>query len=98
MLQDVTSEWYGRQLAREAGLRGGTIYPALARLEQNGWLESHWEEIDPREAGRPARRLYKLTEEGAERAREAVSAQASLLVPVAPIKHRLAPGLGPSVT
>ena len=36
-----------------------------------GWLESRWEEIDTSAAGRPARRYYRLTADGAVRARDA---------------------------
>jgi DNA-binding PadR family transcriptional regulator len=36
----------------------------LARLEAAGWLSSEWEAIDPREAGRPRRRFYRLTASG----------------------------------
>ena len=56
---------YGYELSDEAGLPTGTIHPILARLEGFGWLESRWEEVDPSEAGRPARRYYTLTGEGA---------------------------------
>lgn len=42
----------------------GTLYPILARLERLGWLSSHWEDIDPSEAGRPRRRFYTLTDAG----------------------------------
>jgi DNA-binding PadR family transcriptional regulator len=45
----------------------GTLYKALGRLEERGLLRSHWEE--PAAEGRPRRRLYELTEEGAARAR-----------------------------
>ena len=43
----------------------GTLYRALHRLEQAGFLESYWE--DPRIAlaeGRPTRRFYRVTAAG----------------------------------
>jgi PadR family transcriptional regulator PadR len=49
----------------------GTLYKALGRLEEFGLLASHWEDATAAE-GRPRRRLYELTGEGArvaERAR-----------------------------
>jgi PadR family transcriptional regulator, regulatory protein PadR len=49
----------------------GTLYKALGRLEEFGLLASHWEDAAAAE-GRPRRRLYELTGEGArvaERAR-----------------------------
>jgi PadR family transcriptional regulator PadR len=72
MLDSPYEQWYGLELAKAAGLKSGTIYPALARLESAGWLSSYWEEIDPKEAGRPRRRLYRLTGEGADSARRVV--------------------------
>ena len=69
MLEDPSADWYGLQLSRAASLKSGTIYPALARLEHYGWVDSTWEPIDPREAGRPKRKLYRLTREGAATAR-----------------------------
>lgn len=69
MLEDPTHEMYGSQLCTAAGLPSGTIHPILARLEGHGWVESRWEDEDPHEQGRPRRRYYKLTPDGAERAR-----------------------------
>ena len=37
----------------------GTIYPALHRLEENGFLESAWSEDAPRR-----RRIYRITAKG----------------------------------
>ena len=64
MLEEPEEERYGLELAARAALTTGTIYPALARLEQAGWLSSRWEDVDPGLAGRPRRRLYRLTGEG----------------------------------
>jgi hypothetical protein len=33
MLTDPLAEWYGLQLSQEAGVKSGTLYPTLARLE-----------------------------------------------------------------
>jgi PadR family transcriptional regulator, regulatory protein PadR len=72
MLDDCYREWYGLELSAASGLKTGTIYPALARLEQARWVSSYWEDVDPSEVGRPKRRLYRLTGEGADAARTAV--------------------------
>ncbi len=61
---DPTAEHYGFDLAVRAGIRTGTIYPILAKLEGLGWLESYWEDVEPDEAGRPRRRFYRLTGAG----------------------------------
>jgi PadR family transcriptional regulator, regulatory protein PadR len=74
MLAEPASEHYGLQICAETGLPSGTIYPIVARLEQLGWVTSNWE--DPAEhvtEGRPRRRYYRLTDEGAEQARDALA-------------------------
>jgi PadR family transcriptional regulator, regulatory protein PadR len=64
-------ELSGAEIAKLTGLQSGTLYPILARLEQAEWLESKWEVGDPRELGRPRRRLYQITGLGAKNARSA---------------------------
>src|SRR5215831_21139092 len=74
LLADPSAEWYGLQLCAETGLPSGTIYPIVARLEQLGWVESSWEDPVRHVAeGRPRRRYYRLTGEGALQAREALA-------------------------
>lgn len=89
MLAKPTVERYGLQLCAETGLPSGTIYPIVARLEQLGWVESSWEEPSEHIAeGRPRRRYYRLTEEGAEQARDALARV---------YRARKQPRLGPGV-
>jgi PadR family transcriptional regulator, regulatory protein PadR len=73
LLDDPGHGVYGIQIGEAAGLPSGTIHPILARLESHGWVESTWEDIDPRREGRPARRYYRLTAAGATRARHALA-------------------------
>ena len=50
-----------QQLSREVLSFGqGSLYPALHRLEQQGWIEAEWRDSD---LGRSAR-FYALTPEG----------------------------------
>ena len=63
---------YGLELSRATGLKSGTLYPILARLEDAGWVVSEWEQIDPSVEGRSARRYYRLTGEGRKNARAAL--------------------------
>jgi PadR family transcriptional regulator, regulatory protein PadR len=56
---------HGYDLARETGLKSGTLYPILIRLADRGLLESCWEDEQP--AGRPRRHLYRLTSAGLAR-------------------------------
>jgi DNA-binding PadR family transcriptional regulator len=54
----------------------GTLYKALGRLEEFGLLTSRWEDADAAAAeGRPRRRLYELTGEGARVAERALADQ-----------------------
>lgn len=67
-------EKYGYQLIQELKqksqgtltLKEGTLYPALYRLEEEGWIQSRWSEANDKEA---AKKYYRLTTEG-ERALE----------------------------
>lgn len=77
LLERPTEELYGLQVCAEAGLPTGTIHPILARLESAGWLESRWEDVDPHECGRPRRRYYRLSPDGAARARDALARAAT---------------------
>jgi DNA-binding PadR family transcriptional regulator len=43
----------------------GTLYKALSRLSTMGLLESTWEVPGDDDPGRPRRRLYRVTGEGA---------------------------------
>ncbi len=77
-LESPGSWRYGYDLMQDAGLSSGTLYPLLARLADDGWLESRWEEAV--QAGRPPRQLYRLTALGRREARQAMErAQASWL-------------------
>jgi DNA-binding PadR family transcriptional regulator len=79
LMDDPTAEHYGLEVGKAAGLAGGSLYPVLMRLEKAGLVVSGWEQTDPSEAGRPRRRMYRLTPGGAEYARrELRQAQQSL--------------------
>lgn len=92
MLAAPTQEMYGLQIGEEAGLPSGTIHPILARLEGCGWLESHWEDINPRKEGRPRRRYYRLSPDGIDYVRAAL-ARARARTPGTALVSRLRPEL-----
>ena len=69
-LENPTVELAGAQVHDRCGIASGTLYPILLRLEAAGWFSSKWESIDPSIAGRPRRRLYRLTSTGLRRASE----------------------------
>ncbi len=73
------SEFHGFAIAREIKAQDearaltahGTLYKALGRMERAGLLESEWEDADEAmRAGRPRRRLYRVTGLGERAARE----------------------------
>jgi PadR family transcriptional regulator, regulatory protein PadR len=80
------SEWqHGYALAKQTGLKSGTLYPILIRLADRGLVEAQWQ--DEPQPGRPRRHLYRLTAAGlasatgalasaAERAAERAAAKA----------------------
>lgn len=71
LISNQQSSIAGAEIARVTGLASGTLYPILLRLENGGWVTSHWEDGDPHELCRPRRRLYRLTGLGAKKARSA---------------------------
>ncbi len=68
-LEDKDTSHYGLELAQATHLSAGSLYPILFRLEQRGWIEGEWEDIDQSEVGRKRRRYYTLTPQGANAAR-----------------------------
>jgi PadR family transcriptional regulator, regulatory protein PadR len=57
----------------------GTLYKALARLEELGLLTSRWE--SEAVSGRPRRRLYALTNQGAQAAQRNGAASSAGRIP-----------------
>ncbi|WP_332801928.1 PadR family transcriptional regulator [Sphingomonas sp. RT2P30] len=59
---------HGYNLCVQAGIKSGTLYPLLIRLEAQGFLEAMWQQ--PVARGRPPRHGYRLTQSGRQLARE----------------------------
>jgi DNA-binding PadR family transcriptional regulator len=75
MVDEAEQAHYGLAIARETGLKTGTLHPILARLQEAGWTTSAWEDPEDHEdQGRPRRRYHRLTEDGEQAARRAVAA------------------------
>ena len=56
---------FGFEIIDETGLTGGTVYPALDRLEELGLLRSRWEDEDAaHRQKRPPRRYFSMTAAG----------------------------------
>ena len=74
-LSSEPSRWcHGYALARQTGLKSGTLYPVLIRLVGRGLLEACWQE-EP-QPGRPRRHLYRLTAAGLASATGALASTA----------------------
>ena len=89
ILQAVANGYlYGFDIIDITGVPGGTVYPALRRLEDEGYLTSEWEEPGIAQSEpRPPRKYYKLTREGRELLAEAVK-RYRLLEQTQPKKER----------
>jgi PadR family transcriptional regulator, regulatory protein PadR len=66
-LADPAAPRYGYDLMKAARLPSGTLYPLLARLEQQKLVASAWE--TPQQEGQRPRKYYQLTSEGTRVAR-----------------------------
>ena len=52
---------YGFDIISATGLPSGTVYPALRRLEESGFIRGRWEdERHAHDENRPARRYYEI--------------------------------------
>jgi len=68
-------QWcHGYALARQTGLKSGTLYPILIRLADRGLVEACWQ--DEPQPGRPRRHLYRLTAGGMAAAAAALAGPA----------------------
>ncbi|HKX32710.1 MAG TPA: PadR family transcriptional regulator [Blastocatellia bacterium] len=64
---------YGFDIMDITGLPSGTVYPALRRLEEAGFVRSKWEkQAIAQQELRPPRKYYELTREGTQALAEAL--------------------------
>ena len=76
-LSQQPSDWqHGYALAKQTGLKSGTLYPILIRLADQGLVEACWQ--DEPQPGRPRRHLYRLTAAGLASATGALASAAEL--------------------
>ncbi|MFH8500541.1 PadR family transcriptional regulator [Streptomyces coeruleorubidus] len=93
-LEDPERVFYATELMEAARVGSGSLYPALARMERDRWIESEDEDVDPREKRRPARRYYRMTKNGALEAHVAlVELSESVRPPASSPGWKLAPKL-----
>ena len=82
-LCEQPSEWqHGYALARQTGLKSGTLYPILIRLADRGLVQARWQQ-EPA-PGRPRRHLYRLTAGGLASATAALTEAESVSTGVRP--------------
>jgi len=83
---------HGFDIMDASGLKSGTVYPILRRLEDAGMLRAKWEAIsDARDAQRPPRRYYQITGAGMQALTDATDRFPGLT-------RTLAPGATPAPT
>ena len=89
VLQAIASGFeYGFDVIDRTGLPSGTVYPALSRLERDGYVRSAWEdEARAHRAGRPARRYYRITAPGTRALNDALAYYRTLL-PLTPRREQ----------
>src|SRR4026209_168356 len=75
ILQTLASGYqYGFDIMDITGLPSGTVYPALRRLEETGFVDSKWEKATTAQREqRPPRKYYELTPDGKDALTEAVN-------------------------
>lgn len=71
---------HGYDVCRRTGIKSGTLYPLLIRLEAQGYLEAEWQAST--EPGRPPRHAYRLTPAGQRFAASLVTPDAPAMAPV----------------
>jgi PadR family transcriptional regulator PadR len=93
LVADPAAQHYGYDLMKAARLPSGTLYPMLARLQQEGLVDSEWEEPRPDAGGRPPRKYNRLTAEGARVARLELARAPAARGPSRPVAARPAHGM-----
>jgi PadR family transcriptional regulator PadR len=73
--------WLRQQTRDELPLEEGSLYPALYRMERDGWIEADW---GTSELGRKAK-VYSLTRKGRLQLRAEAEEFASFVSIVAPL-------------
>jgi PadR family transcriptional regulator, regulatory protein PadR len=100
VLCEQPSQWqHGYALAKQTGLKSGTLYPILIRLADRDLVEARWQ--DEPQPGRPRRHLYRLTTAGLASATGALASAAELAAARAGTRKarsaaRSAPGAAPA--
>jgi PadR family transcriptional regulator, regulatory protein PadR len=73
--------WLSERSADAIRIEEGSLYPALYRMERDGWVDAEW---GTSEIGRKAK-IYKLTAKGRRQLRAETEQFATFLAAVSPI-------------
>jgi transcriptional regulator len=73
--------WLSEQTKDALSVEEGSLYPALYRMERDGWIESDW---GTSELGRKAK-FYHITEKGRRQLRAETKEFASFVAVVTPL-------------
>jgi PadR family transcriptional regulator PadR len=73
--------WLREQTDDSLQVEEGSLYPALYRMERDGWIEADW---GTSELGRKAK-FYKITDKGRRRLRAETEEFASFIALVSPL-------------
>ncbi|HEX3908258.1 MAG TPA: helix-turn-helix transcriptional regulator [Mycobacteriales bacterium] len=63
-MDHVDTSHYGLDLIKRSGVSSGALYPILAKMEVDGLVAGHWENIDESAERRRKRKYYELTSDG----------------------------------
>ena len=76
---------YGLEIMAATDQPSGTVYPALGRLEERGFVTAHWESgSTARKDARPRRRYYRITANGSKELAAALIRLSALSAPFTP--------------
>jgi transcriptional regulator len=75
------AHWIREQTRDKLHVQEGSLYPALYRMERDGWIDADWATS---ELGRKAK-VYRITESGRRQLRAETKAFASFVTVVAPL-------------
>ena len=73
--------WLREQTNDALSVEEGSVYPALYRMERDGWIDSDW---GTSELGRKAK-FYQITDKGRRQLRAETKEFASFVAAVAPL-------------
>lgn len=66
LVADPDKQHWGYDLCKSTGIRSGVLYPLLARMYNEAWLDDGWEDPAAITDKRPPRRYYTVNAYGLE--------------------------------